>query len=465
MYNIVMNKNIKKKWLKKIARAHAIFSISLFVFYVLLSAIYSPEFLLSDIRHKFQALADDTIKITATVLASPIKPIVSGSSKCVDGELDILLTWPSDKNSETFDIERDGLTLVTGLADSKYKDKTVAKNNSYTYIVTAHGSMGSGVAISDPFKITTQKNCEEEQASPKITLVSFDSKNIHSFQGTPSSTSKKPTFSGTTNISNATITINIPSSIIISTKIKANTNGYWSWTPPVNLPIGSYTIFISAKDRSNSTRTASTKFSFRVTALSDENESETKKYYPEEYPIESPLDFSLSLKNKIVYQGKELETFLYIDKLDSSHNSTNATILYRVFDKKGNEVLTFSDEKIIYEEQIINRNIPIPSYTKDADYRLVVEIVFDKFNISREDTFTVLPSPLINLGGGIIITRSELLSKIGTISLFLFICLLFWLFIFSREYWLYLHSLRHITEKHLARIGLFGIIKRKGVLK
>jgi hypothetical protein len=56
---------------------------------------------------------------------------------------------------------------------------------------------------------------------------------------------------------------------------------------------------------------------------------------------------------------------------------------------------------------------------------------------------------------------AEFLSRIGAIALLLLLLLLLWIFVFSREYMLYLRAFRHITERHLARAGFFG--KGKGL--
>lgn len=477
-----MTKITKKERLKKIARAHVFFSVTLFFLYIILSAIYSPAFLLSDIRHKFSALADDTIAITARVLDPPIKPIISATASCANETLIIHLDWPADENSQTFSIDRDGLPLITSLITSNYDDTTLSINTSYIYTVTAHGLMGPGYAVSDQLIVTTP-GCEIIRPTPKITLTTFDSASIASYPTTPETTSRKPSFSGTTNLPNAKITVYIPSSTIISAQLSANSNGYWNWNPPIDLPLGSNTLFISAKDPLDQTRIASTTFSFNITEASTDNEHKknkttttkstetliTKKPIAtpssESYPTEIPLDFSLSVKNERIFQGKELETTIRIENLALQYSKSNASIRYLILDKKGQEILTASEEKNLREGIIISKNIAIPEYIKDGDYLLKAEINFEHFSISREKAFTVLPIPLINFGGGIIMTRSELISKIGTISLLSLLCLLFWLFFFSREYWLYLHALRHITERNLERLGLFGPIKGRGVLK
>ena len=69
----------------------------------------------------------------------------------------------------------------------------------------------------------------------------------------------------------------------------------------------------------------------------------------------------------------------------------------------------------------------------------------------------------MRFGGGTIITYAEIVRNLGWISLLLSVLLLLWLFLFIREYELYLHALRRITEQQLEKAGFFS--KRKGVVR
>jgi hypothetical protein len=115
-----------KKISKKLRRIHIGFSVGLAVLYIALASIYSPEFLLSDIRNKFSALADEAVTMTARVLGPPQEPIVSGSAVCLNGDLSVRFDWPDDENSESFSIEKNGALLVDGLVTFQYADEMVA---------------------------------------------------------------------------------------------------------------------------------------------------------------------------------------------------------------------------------------------------------------------------------------------------------------------------------------------------
>lgn len=488
-----MQKKRPKKILKKIAKFHVIFSGGLFVLYLALSLVYSPEFLLSDMRHKFSALAvewvfseENMLSIFATVLDPPIKPIVTGEAVCADGALSIDLDWPSDVNSESYNITRNGEPLVADLIASQYSDETgIVVNTSYTYIVTAYGPMGPGSAESDPVIINTPEECEVDLPAPEVQVVSFDGKNIGSYVGTPATTNTQPVFSGTTNMANADISLLISSGAVISADINANGSGYWIWTPPVSLSLGTNILTVTATDPLDPSRTISTEFTFIIneesTTTEKDHEDKKKKKTtiilvpsaesqppasevpPSAEVVEVPFGFSLKVVPRSVFQGKELTTLLRIEQVADQYIGREAVVRYRIFDKKGEQVENILGEITLRSGVIVSRNITIPTYLKDGAYRIQVEIIFDKYNISQEKSFSVLPLPILKLGGGFLITYPELLSRLGTASLWLLLCLIIWLLFFSREYWLYLHALRHITERNLEKLGLLGIGKGKGV--
>ena len=276
-----MKKKTKKEHLKKIARAHTIFLVIAFGLYVILAAIFSPEFIFSDLRHKFSALADGTIAITAKVLGPPVQPIVSGSAFCNSGNLGVSLSWPADENSETFDIDRDGAPLITGLTNHNYTDSAVVIDTIYTYTVTARGSMGPGLAVSDPVIFSTPTECNVPKPPPTVEIDTLNYKNISSYGNPAQITERQPSFSGTTNIPYAKIILLLESGPIVSATTYANENGYWSWTDPETLDIGSHSLHVTAVDPNDESTTVSDDFYFEVTAIEEEstgkNSSEQKK--------------------------------------------------------------------------------------------------------------------------------------------------------------------------------------------
>lgn len=476
-YNSTVNNKRLDRRLKKIARVHAIATGALFAAYLGLSVIYSPEFLLSDIRDKFRALADDTITIVATVLGPPVEPVVTGTAVCDNGTLSVGLDWADDSGTETFDIDRDSLPLVTGLSASAYSDSVVAVATTYSYVVTAHGPMGPGIAVSNPVSVTTPAECIVSLPDPAVAVTAFQSRNIGSFDGIPSTGDRKPLFSGTTNIPGAHIDILINSSTVIAARVSANANGYWSFRSPIDLTSGNQTLFVTATDPSDASRTASASFLFRITKKDDAGDGDRQDTAPpssaaerpvtgtvepdpgpeSEVPVGVPLSFALSVARDALYQGQDILTTIELGDLTDEYDGTDAVVRYTVFDERGEKKSSLLVDVVLRSGKKIVQNIPLAGYYPDGRYRVRAEILLDDFNVSRERPFTVLPLPLVDLGGGVMITYPELLSSIGTLVFWFLLLLLLWVFIFFREYWLSLHALRHITERHLERAGFFGM--------
>lgn len=492
LYNIDMSKKLHRKRLKQIARMHALFSIGAFLLYIGLSIIYSPDFLFSDIRNKYKVAADGMVTVTAKVLAPPVKPVITGSSRCTNGNLFNIISWPADENTESFNVFKNGSLLASGISSTQFADNFISTNSSYEYKVAAIGQMGPGVADSDSITIVTPVKCNVIPPA-LITTANFNSLKGYSKYTT---TNHRPNFSGTSNIPFAIIKIAIHSSQIIFGQTTANVNGYWSWIPPVDISADSHTFFIKAQDPNDPSRVALSSFAFEI--KSDENYSKTtnnsnKQNNSKQTTIpaaeqiinqntestqnnssnqvqterqafeEKTLDFSLVLEKSSIDQGKNLEIIIKIDKSDSNDKKSESSINYKIFNSNSEEVLTFTDRKIIGQNDIIAKNITIPKILSQGSYKLQIETGNEKCSVSKDVYFSVKAAPFLNLGGGSVITYPEILSRFGSIALWMIFFLLIWLALFSREYWLYLHSMNNITERHLAKIGSFGARKRKGV--
>lgn len=477
-----MRKSILKKRLKRVARFHAWLSGGLMALYIGLSIVYSPEFLFSDVRDKFQAFADDVIIVTAHVLAPPVKPVVAAIPACDSGSgrnLSVSLDWGDDENSVSYDISRDGLPLVAGLLTSEYSDTAVSVGASYSYEVTAHGPMGPGFAVSDPIAVEMPERCSAPFI-PELSIASFDGKAIGRFSGTPRLTNRRPEFSGVVNIPNANMELSIHSSLVISAVTTANENGYWIWRPPVDISYGDHTIFVTATDPDDSLVTVSKSFPFIITKKDDDDGGKKKRTdvvvsvpssisdvsssavaEPEVvetgvFSPEMPFGIDLSMLADKAYQGRSLPFSIEFSDVTEAFSGVGATARYAVLDSDGRERFSFSENVVIADGEVIPNTIAIPAYFKDGQYRFRAEIITDRYDVSREKEFLVLPLPILSPGGGVVITYAGLLSRLGSLALCVFLLLLLWIFVFSREYMLYLRAFRHITERHLARAGFFG---------
>ena len=104
----------------------------------------------------------------------------------------------------------------------------------------------------------------------------------------------------------------------------------------------------------------------------------------------------------------------------------------------------------------------LPLYLEPGEYRARADIVIDDETVSREDSFTLKGLPFLSIGGREV-SYAEAASYVGLLFFSLFFLFLLFLLLFIREYWLYLHSLRAVTERQLARLGFLGY--RKEVIR
>lgn len=460
-------------WLRKLLKIHSVLTI-LFLGTYLVLAFLDPGLLSYDLRQKYQALADEAVTVTATVLDSPAKPVVSATAQCDSntGTLSVALAWADDTNTYTYDIDRDSAPLITGLVTSGYTDLNVVVGTTYEYIVTAHGPMGPGVATSDPVMVTTPAECVIVAATPTVIISSFGGKAVTGYDGVPRVHNRRPIFSGTTNMVNATMQVVIgPTDSLIAT-FSANTNGYWEWKPPVGLSSGTQVFTVTAIDPNDTARQASASLTFRIKQKDDKKEdaNTTSKATPpsrgviEQFQQQPPIDFSLSVEkqDKTVWRGEALHLLLFTKYLSQQYDNAKVPLRFSIINEEGNVVVSFTDEELLNRERQIRKQLSIPSYVVAGKYSVQVEFLFDPVNVSQVEHFLLLESPLIQLGGGLVITYPEVIRYLGWITFTLLGLLLLWLLLFMREYGMYLQAVRHITERHLRKAGF--LTKRKGAI-
>jgi hypothetical protein len=457
--------DIRRLWLRRMAKLHTlVFTISLGVYFVL--AFFDPGLLSYDLRQKFHALADETIAVTATVLGPPVQPVVTATASCdeTSGTLSVELDWADDANTYTYDINRDGTPLVSGLSSSAYSDTNVVVSTTYEYEVTANGPMGPGSATSDPVSVTTPAECEITAVAPAVTIVSFDKRNVDSYDGTPRVSERRPIFTGTTSMPGATILVTIGDSFIA--EFSANENGYWEWRPPYNVSSGTHTFTVTATDPDDDARQATATLRFNILKESDAAQGEGKKINPLLPPLgitgeqsssgdaARAIDVSLSFGNEgPILQGKELKLKMSIRSLIERYNHITIPIRYSFLDQDYEIISSYMRDTYIVNGGEIEESIPIPSYMLPGDYFLQVELLFDDMNISRMIPFSVQELPLIQLASGKAISYADVVHNLGWVAFLLLFSFLSWSFLLIREFALFLRGSKAVTEYDLKKAG------------
>lgn len=461
-YNMGMQKTrtVRSVFVRRLLKIHALaFTTALGVYFVL--AFFDPGLLSYDLRQKFHALADETVTITATVLGPPIQPVVTATADCDEstGTLSVTLDWADDANTDTYDIERDSAPLVSGLSNSAYSDTNVVIATTYEYVATANGPMGPGVAVSASVSVTTPDACDITLAPPAVTIVSFNGRGVDGYDGIPRVENRRPLFSGTTSMANATILVTIGNSFIA--QLGANANGYWEWRPPQNISSGGHLFTVTATDPNDDTRHATATLRFDTLKNSGTGGSQNITKSSVESPAIAsngmPIQISLAVKNPdySVLQGENLQVFLTIKSLIEKYTHITIPIRYTIMDERYDLIFSQVENVYITHGVVVHQTVSIPSYMVPKNYFIQAELLLDEMSVSRIAPFSVIELPLMHFVSGITVSYQDVIHYLGWIVFVFVFVLLFWAYLFIREYMLYLQGDGEVTEYDLMKAGYF----------
>ncbi len=452
----VLHRDTKLKW---VARFHFWVMFFSFFFYLGLGLTLGPEFLYQDIRKKLFAFADDTIVVTAVVPGPPAVPVITATPACVGLVPRIVLDWADDIGTMSWDIDRDSLPLTTGLTLSQYTDTAVVANTSYSYQITAYGPMFPGSAVSASVSVTTLE-CGST-APVTVTIETLGGKNVRPENRANTDLSKRrPKVTGTSNTPYAILDISVTNPSIRA-RITANANGYFEWIPPIGLDTGNHVLSVTATDPADSSRTGMDSFTFWTKNVSGSSDSATNGTTPVSDGQSGTFDFSVQVKNLDRELFQEDILSVVIAAKDTAFPASVAGRLY-LNDPSRQDVFRLLDAVELAEKTEVSIEKVLPLYLEPGAYRVRADIVINGETISREDSFTLKGLPFLTIAGHEV-SYAEAASYIGLLFFSLFFLFLLFLLLFIREYWLYLHSLRAVTERQLVRLGFFG--HRKGVVR
>lgn len=444
---------------RKMARIYGVVTLIVLSTYFLAGFFLHPLFLVKDIREKVRVMGA-TVSVLARVLAPPVKPVVSGTSVCLNGTSKGLLDWADDGNSVSYDIARDGSPLSTGVILSEYADETGIPGQTYSYTVTALGPMGPGFEVSDPVGVTFPASCSVSIV-PVISLQTFAGRNISSETEPYRTTDRNPRLTGITNLPYARIDIVFENEDErISATVFANNNGYFSWSYHGKFDQDRYAVFLRATDSGDTSLFATRDFGVRIESDADKKGPEGSDVVPVRMGSEksrtdhSEFNFSVRIPDKEWYSGDEMPVGVYIGNVSSDLVGKTSRASFSVTDESGTAILESSEEVVLQPGTSFEHRLTIPYGAAGKEYRLAVKIATPSYQASDEVGFRVLELPLLRLGNETV-TYEQVVSRIGWISFLLLFLFLWWLLLFLREYFLYLHSVRHITGRDLHTAGYF----------
>ena len=491
-----MKKNKKQKnrklkvrlWM----RLHAAFTIFLLLFYVTLGTLGGFSVLGNDLKAKYAWAAGLTIGVFIDGL--PDKPIVTATTTCTNNVSAVHLAWTGSEGATAYSITRNTLPLASGFQTMAYVDNNVIGGVSYSYVVTASGSGGDSVSES---LVVIAKDCLVVSPDPTLDLISFDEKEY--FPGGTLSTIKKIfRITGTTNMPNANIQIKtLPGPVFVST-LQANATGYWEYYLPTQLSVGTYDFQIMASDPADFLRNLTKDYAFQIlneplpplppapaptpgdsgvgsgkhrptaSQVSQNNQNNqnqgaqenTKHFVATEL---AKILVKVENKNGKVYRTQDLQLLISLvnkNKLATSPNNNLFNLKYEILDKK-NAVVFVSQaiERIIGDQ--FEKSLHVPENLPSSAYKIRVSLADGEGTLSGESPFIFADMPVLNFGGGIMMTYLQVVNYIGWLALILLLLLMFFSFMLGLEYYFFKEALFTIDENDLSRKGM--ISDRKGV--
>lgn len=449
-------RDTKLKW---VARLHFWVMFFSFFFYLGLGFTLGPEFLYQDIRRKLFAFADETIVVTAVVPGPPAVPVVAATPTCVGLAPRIALNWADDIGTTSWNVDRDSLPLTTGLTLSQYTDTAVVANTSYSYVVTAYGPMFPGSATSSSVSATTL-DCTSI-VPVTVSIETLGGKNVRPENRANTDLSKRrPKVTGTSNTPYAIIDISLTNPSIRA-RITANANGYFEWIPPISLDTGNHILSVTATDPADSSRTGTDSFVFWTKNVSGSEDAVRGSTVMTTGSVSGSFDFSVRVRNADHELFQEDMLSVDITAKDAAFPTGVTGHLY-LNDPSRQDVFRLLDAADLGGKREATIEKVLPLYLEPGEYRARADIVIDDETVSREDSFTLKGLPFLSIGGREV-SYAEAASYVGLLFFSLFFLFLLFLLLFIREYWLYLHSLRAVTERQLARLGFLGY--RKEVIR
>ena len=168
----------------------------------------------------------------------------------------------------------------------------------------------------------------------------------------------------------------------------------------------------------------------------------------------APFNLKLEVENKdkAVYTGSDLAVNLSVVK-QRDFGEGNDLVRYKIIDSQGNTVLESEETFRLEEGEIYRKNIRLPVYLSAGRYIVRAETEKEGYLISAQDSFEGREKPVLNLGGGVIITYPQLVSSVGYVLIFLLLLLILFLLLTAREYWLTKQARFFVDEEELGRDG------------
>lgn len=469
-------KNKQRRTMLKIFKLQLWITMTFFLAYIISIGLGERGVFSSDLDNK-KRVAGTAVSAMLRIFGPPEKPNVSGNASCGNEGFSIVnLRWNNVVDATTYDVYRNGEEIVSGLIDNFIVEENLASETLYKYYVVARGPAGS--TTSDTKEFLTKK-CRAPR-TPFAGISTFEGIGLSQRNGPLITTNKKPLFQGQTSMPLAAVELEVHSNMVIYGTTQTNAEGYWQWSPLVNISRGPHRLSAKVIDLEDPTLVANTFLEFEIIEEAEIKIKEDEKNVeviaggssqknepievPQERKNQKPFELDISIENKTVISGVKIAEEVYREE------DLKATIEFNGMAKAGLPVdvsyaLIDSDEKIVgqyYHQAFLNRGsrveeiIPLPLDLKLGKYKLRVSATIGSATVDNESTFTLKEKPLLKIGAANFVTYPDLVNNLGWFFIASAVLLSFFSLLTLWEHHLYKQARFHVTEKVLKRRGFIN---------
>lgn len=465
-------KKRKKDVLITVIKIQSLVTAVFLIFYLVLGSVIDPSFFTRDLKEKFAWAAGASNLVSVYIVNDPPgKPSVNINALCNSRSPIVNLSWSLDPQADTYDIYRNGELLTSDLSGAEYSDGNVFENADYSYYVVAKGLGGS--TQSEVMNIKTISCGVPSPPAPATRIETIDGRDIREFKCIPETDKKRPTFTGITDIPNPSLYINLVRirrvddgetqkaeyQTVFTATITGNENGYWSWRVPEALKRGRYILYVYIVNPDDSSLDYETSLRFNavkkckdnkasITCSGKSNEKKTESH-PESEKESLPRMF-INVLTGIIQSGQYLEVAITSNP-PQAKAAINCPVLIRVIDSNG---------QIIYQTSASDVSgqftIKLPETIPSGKYTMLVENQCNGVLMSSEKNIDLKETPVINFGGNISLSLSDILASLSSIILLLLGILVLFATMLLIEYLMAKQRIFEVDENSLKKRGLIS---------
>jgi|GEM_PF-4152334 len=457
-------KQIKKKPAKNsklilVIKINAILLAWLVIIYLLVGLLVDPSFFRQDLRNKYAWAVGASSQIALVILNdAPDKPAVSASSSCAGANPRVALSWPEDEKASSYDVYRNGELLFSDYDSVSFTDENVSENTTYTYYVTAKGLGGSTqsdtVNVQTAACATPAPQPEPTPFQPEIKFNTIDGIKITDFICTVKTDRKRPVITGTTNIPNATVylelvrikkkavgdAINLSYRTVLYSTITANSNGYWSWGTPDKIKRGRYFLYASVINPGDG-QTAETSLRFNA----------VKKCKPGSRILSCPFKRTREVSEHREEQKHKPGAPITITNEGNIEpgEEINVNLPPEAQEGPGEIRIENPSGEIVYQGPAAagpKCQIKLPTGLAAGVYKLILIIKHGDECLTWETWLALKDKPAVNFGGSMTITWNDILGALSAVVIVLFGILVFFLSMLFIEHLLAKRRLYWVDE-------------------